>query len=622
MDTELVCEVIEYLNSLPDGTEITTAEAAEAVTGETPDDKVLLALDEELRRKASRNKLVLEPVRNKPLYDKQLFREPYILQHKTPGGRLQADKWDCIVSVASGILTAEMDIFWAKDLSLEAAHSWGADKTNEFVINAARKHESSENKEHKVRELDLAKAIAILEDDFPIAADGLKDDFGGGRQHHLWDFSHHPTLTGLLFSIVSQFSGRVYGTDVDGNFKSVPIPGWKKPDLVTGLYEGSVTWAMHMISDMAGSYSSVRQGKEGTGLPGPLLSFFKELSSMPGIRALAGKDENGHYRFSVICSKLFHGTLLSEHDENGKLIKPGPIFDLRTELGLGHESVSSKQYIPVVINETIVCAFYSVSRLVRQLEIQPVSDVQELKTLDFRAFLPWKSPALLHMRTLASATFSVVEITTAGIQAYVRNKGNKAAAAADFIQRINYVGVMRLTLAVSSETCSALSHLYDRFEMLIAQQKARLAAVCPEAFEGIGIAKKLAVTAEAISKIGTPVGFISAAIGVYDELSRAAKELEIAREDRIRIEAECRIQIQTIRENRQYMEEAVEQYMLERLQSLSEGLSDMEQAWSGGDTDLFLSGSASIQKTLGNNNGFASQAEFDDLMRSEPVIKL
>ena len=42
-------------------------------------------------------------------------------------------------------------------------------------------------------------------------------------------------------------------------------------------------WVLHLVSDMAGS--SVNPGK-GTGIPGPILSFFKEISTMPIRRLL------------------------------------------------------------------------------------------------------------------------------------------------------------------------------------------------------------------------------------------------------------------------------------------------------------------------------------------------
>ena len=70
----------------------------------------------------------------------------------------------------------------------------------------------------------------------------MTNDFGGGKHHHLRDFSHHPTPVGLLFSILSQFTGIGYGTDVNGAFIQHSIQGWEKPDLLSGLYNGTIVW--------------------------------------------------------------------------------------------------------------------------------------------------------------------------------------------------------------------------------------------------------------------------------------------------------------------------------------------------------------------------------------------
>ena len=233
------------------------------------------------------------------------------------------DKWDVLVSLSSGALTAAMDVFWVQELSFLNAHNWGVEKTDSFVLEVAQKR--------GYKGKDLAGAIAHLEKDSPIPADKLTNDFGGGLHHHLRDFSHHPTIVGLFFSILTQFTGKGYGTDKSGNFMVVPIKGWERKGFLENVFTGTVGWGLHMISDMAGSSSSAAMGKEGTGLPGPILSFLKELSSIPGIRSIAGSEKEGRYDFSLNCQKLFNGTLLGRHDEKGNIIKEEVIkFDTPT----------------------------------------------------------------------------------------------------------------------------------------------------------------------------------------------------------------------------------------------------------------------------------------------------
>ncbi|MCI9067282.1 MAG: M48 family metalloprotease [Lachnospiraceae bacterium] len=154
--------------------------------------------------------------------------------------------------------------------------------------------------------------------EFPIAADKATNQFGGGLQHHLRDFSHHPTPVGLLCSILTQFTGKVYGTDVDGAFQAVELNADGAALMGKNLHEkmlfGVVNWVFHMASDMAGASGSVMKGSLGTGLPGPVVSLLRELSSTPLFRKM---DDKGHREFSVWISKLFNGTLLGERDADG-----------------------------------------------------------------------------------------------------------------------------------------------------------------------------------------------------------------------------------------------------------------------------------------------------------------
>ena len=82
-------------------------------------------------------------------------------------------------------------------------------------------------------------------------ADKATAAFGGGLQHHLRDFSHHPTPVGLVCSILTQFTGNVYGTDVAGAFQCVPLNkdglnlvGKSFPEEITF---GAVNWFFHMV---------------------------------------------------------------------------------------------------------------------------------------------------------------------------------------------------------------------------------------------------------------------------------------------------------------------------------------------------------------------------------------
>ncbi|MCI6638151.1 MAG: hypothetical protein MSH32_07615, partial [Lachnospiraceae bacterium] len=118
--------------------------------------------------------------------------------------------------MASGLLCGMMDVLWAEDFDLLRGREVASAKVNDLVVKTARMCGCKSD--------NLKDSIAFLEKKFPLPADGNAPDFGGGLQHHLRDFSHHPTVIGLAFSLLTQFTGFSYGTDASGVFIIVPVP--------------------------------------------------------------------------------------------------------------------------------------------------------------------------------------------------------------------------------------------------------------------------------------------------------------------------------------------------------------------------------------------------------------
>ena len=258
-----------------------------------------------------------------------------------------ADRTDYVIAACSGLLTGLLDSFWVGDFSLEAAQQWGRSKVNRFVIKTAQLRGYRKN--------DLEGAVRFLERDAPMASDQLTSVWGGGLQHHFRDFAHHASVAGLVFSLLTQFTGLSYGTNTKGLFEVHELPD--KSLIGTcfeeKIYNGIVLWFLHLVSDMAGSGSSAGKG---TGIPGPILSLAKELSVLPGIQSMSVTYKGESISLSSMLSKIFNGTAF-KHTSSRDLKK----FDLRTELGTYAFGV--QQSIPVVMNQCLIRAFYFARRL-------------------------------------------------------------------------------------------------------------------------------------------------------------------------------------------------------------------------------------------------------------------
>lgn len=128
-----------------------------------------------------------------------------------------ADMLDYLVAACSGLLCGALDILWVGDFDLAHGRKASGEVIDGLVTKIAQVAGYDGD--------DLTGAVRYLEKLAPIPSDASTPDFGGGLQHHLRDFSHHPTPAGLAFSLLTQFTGKVYGTDAMGAFIVMDVPG-------------------------------------------------------------------------------------------------------------------------------------------------------------------------------------------------------------------------------------------------------------------------------------------------------------------------------------------------------------------------------------------------------------
>jgi hypothetical protein len=121
-----------------------------------------------------------------------------------------------MVAVGSGILTGIVDSLWVSEFKMERGKAWSNKLVNDCVMKAAKA------KGYKGDRLD--GAIKFLEDKFPIPSDNIwkgKDIGISTKSHHLDDLAHNPSLIGLFFSMLTQFTKTGYFQNSEG--KILPI---------------------------------------------------------------------------------------------------------------------------------------------------------------------------------------------------------------------------------------------------------------------------------------------------------------------------------------------------------------------------------------------------------------
>lgn len=347
-----------------------------------------------------------------------------------------ADQIDNLVAVGSGLLAGLIDSFWVGEFDFKRGKDWSNKTVNEFVMKMAKK------KGYTGERLD--GAIKFLEGKFPIPSDSIWNGKGVGisaKSHHIDDLAHHPTPIGLLFSILTQFTKKGYFQNGEGTF--LPIDVDEKgleligTDIPSKLFCGTINWFFHLVSDMSGSNKTAGVGM---GIPGPIVSLLKELSVIPGL------DKTG-------LPQKIKDIFVKER------------FDLRSELAVLHEL--GRQSVPVMINEVLVRAFYFIRRLASEVMAK-----RSFIGIEWKKTLPWNNRTMTRMLTIATGTFTAVDLADAAIRAGLKSGGNPANFGLQILLRVNFVGTGRFAIAVYSDASMELQRqqLRDERITLLGQQ--------------------------------------------------------------------------------------------------------------------------------------------------------
>ena len=370
-----------------------------------------------------------------------------------------ADGFDYAVAVGSGVLCGLIDALFVGEFNFNRGKINSYIQVNHFITKFAKLNGYKGER--------LNEAIAFLENKFPVAQDSIYQgaDIGvGAKNHHLADFAHHPTLLGLVASVLVQFFrlGILVNRDGEWNFKfistepkellkiwlpviisgiimwmvhiaegkykdeideKIPKPIQKlikalaSAPLILSILRVSSNWAGHLVSDIGGSKNTAGGGM---GIPGLFISLMHEISSLP----LLNKTE---------LPRIVNDLYTKEK------------WDMRSELAVFNEL--GRQAIPVLLGEVLVRTFYFVRRLIQECKEHD----GKTEDINWRNVIPFKNRTIARMMTIENGTFVTIDLADAGIRAAIKSGGNGVAFLSQFIMRVNFVGIGRFAVAVYTD---------------------------------------------------------------------------------------------------------------------------------------------------------------------------
>ena len=101
--------------------------------------------------------------------------------------------------------------------------------------------------------------------------------------------------------------------------------------------------------------------------------------------------------------------------------------------------------MPVIINEVLVRASYFVRHFI--MELKEKNDVSKM---EWGNVIPFNNRTIIRMMTIASGTFTAVDLADAAIHAAPKSV-DPSIFFANMLLRVNFVGVGRFTIAVATD---------------------------------------------------------------------------------------------------------------------------------------------------------------------------
>lgn len=330
------------------------------------------------------------------------------------------DKLDYALAACSGVLCSIIDIFLVGNPSESPlgniTDKWIENRTKDFAKLCGWNGEDS----------NISSAIKYLEKKFKIPYDqrGAGDAAGivfdlNPKNHHFKSLGHNPTILGLFFSILDQFTNTshfVSGDELIGIIEADNNFELRGNNVPSKLFCAFVNWIGHLISDVSGSSGSKGRGM---GIPSPFWAWTNDVIAVK--RQLKISISNFDKYINELALKIY---------------KEG--YDIRFQ---------TAQAIPVFINEMLVRLLYSIRRAINYF--LRTENKERSSSLLWKSCEPFSNATVKRMLTVAHGTFCLIDLGDAAIRGVV--DGGGVFNVTEFFMRLNIVGVGRFGISLFGE---------------------------------------------------------------------------------------------------------------------------------------------------------------------------
>lgn len=469
---------------------------------------------------------------------------------------------DYAYSVAIGIISGWLDAEYVGKMDLSKSVFQLSDKSvNQFIQKYAKARDLKNER--------LKDAISDLELAFKVAQDNVWKGAGIGvaaKNHHLADLAHHPTPLGLVSAIIIQFLRVGTFVNKDGKWHFLPVDTAPK-DIVMILLPAVLTGFLNWIAALAEKKYEADTEEE---VPKAIHKLVHLVASTPILIEIIKCADNwfGHMVSDMGGSKSTAGAGMGI---------PGILTSLLYEIA--SLPVLKDSGLPKIVNDLYVKGKID---LRDELPIYKSLGKQAVPVIFNEIFIRCGF-FILHLAEEFALHQNIRDIDWTNVIPF-KNRT---------VDRMLMISSMTLNVADTAD--------------------AAVRAAIESGGEWVLFAKEFVVRYNYVAA-GRAI------ISIVKEVRNEKKEAQLIHEKMLLTQAQTVLLLRKLQAYKAKLDERVSQYLAEDIEAFLNGFDLMNDGLRSGDSDLVIKGNVTIQRVLGREPQFTTQAEFDDLMDSDEAF--
>ncbi|MBR3043437.1 MAG: M48 family metallopeptidase [Oscillospiraceae bacterium] len=475
-----------------------------------------------------------------------------------------ADKVDYAIAIGSGILAGAVDSLYVGKIELEN----GDDIINNFVVKFANSNGiQTDNLQTAIKELELK--FGVWQDSVYLGENIKVSNYN----HHLADLAHHPTPLGLAAAILVKFFQIGIFVNREGKWHVIHDKIYEK-----ATAKGADLTAIHFSAVLAG-----------------FLNWLVALAEE--------KCDNSEFEIPKVIRNLVH--LIASYPVLIEVIKCAENWfgHLVSDMAGSNSTAGAGMGIPGIIT-SLLYEIASLPPLNHSGLPAFLNYLYEEKRIDLRDELPvYKAlgkqaiPVILNEIIVRCCYF--VKHLADEITVHQGLEGIDWSNVIPFknrtVDRMLMISSMTLNVADTAD--------------------AAVRAAIESGGDWVLFAKEFVVRYNYVAA-GRAI------ISIVKEVRNEKKEAQLIHEKMLLTQAQTVLVLRELQAYKAKLDERVSQYLAEDIEAFLNGFDLMNDGLSFGDSDLVIKGNVTIQRVLGREPQFTTQAEFDDLMDSDEALVL